>query len=271
MKSLLHCTLFLFLFFGVFGVGFGQDFKCGTPILTSKEYQEMIKFNQEFDKQKSLQIKQGRVQATQLTVKVKVHIVRRSIPSNGIYVTVAQLNDIFITLRSKLNVYPLNVSLEYLPEIDYIDDDFYYYYGNIDSVKENQMCNNRDATNAVNLYFVGTLTGAGGYAYNPYNGRKYNRIVIPTVDNSNSSSFNYNLKASVPHEFGHYFNLLHTFDNPAGPDILSLERVNGNNCSISGDLVCDTNADPYVSSIGSCKRYNYLTGHCFWGGISNVV
>jgi hypothetical protein len=249
----------LFIGFGGFN-GVGQDFKCGTPVLTPKEFEEMRLFNQEFDKQKARSIKQGKVQATQLTVKVKVHIVRRTNTSGG--VSISELNDIFITLRNKLNVYPLNISLEYLPTIDYIDSDTFYNF--VDS-QESAMCDSRDATHAVNLYFVGTLAGAGGYAYTPDSRRRYNRIVIPSIYINGLSAFTYNLKASIPHEFGHYFNLLHTFGNSNGT-VLSTELVNGSNCTTDGDLICDTSADPYIDGRGDCKRYNYITGNCFWGG-----
>jgi hypothetical protein len=256
---------FVLLFFSFRGFeGVGQDFKCGTPVLLPKEFEEIKVFNREFDKQKALTIKQGRVQAVQLTVKVKVHIVRRTNMSGG--VSIPELNDIFTTLRNKLNVYPLNINLEYLPTIDYIDDNYYYDFGVINSAKEDAMCNSRDATHAVNLYFIGTLNGAGGYARLPTSHHRFrNRIVIPVEGVSSSSLFNYNLKASVPHEFGHYFNLLHTFGNSNG-DVLSTELANGSNCNTAGDLICDTSADPYIDGRGDCKRYNYLTGNCFWGG-----
>lgn len=42
------------------------------------------------------------------------------------------------------------------------------------------------------------------------------------------------------HEMGHYFGLLHTFEGSGE------ELVNGDNCETTGDLICDTPADPYV-------------------------
>ncbi|MEM8909477.1 MAG: M43 family zinc metalloprotease, partial [Bacteroidota bacterium] len=44
----------------------------------------------------------------------------------------------------------------------------------------------------------------------------------------------------IPHEMGHYFGLLDTFEGSG------TELVNGSNCETEGDLVCDTPADPYV-------------------------
>lgn len=44
---------------------------------------------------------------------------------------------------------------------------------------------------------------------------------------------------ALTHELGHFFGLLHTFENPG------IELVNGSNCETAGDGICDTPADPY--------------------------
>lgn len=46
--------------------------------------------------------------------------------------------------------------------------------------------------------------------------------------------------SSLPHEMGHLFGLLHTFEGSG------VENVNGSNCDLVGDLVCDTPADPFI-------------------------
>ncbi|SEP84875.1 Por secretion system C-terminal sorting domain-containing protein [Hyunsoonleella jejuensis] len=51
-------------------------------------------------------------------------------------------------------------------------------------------------------------------------------------------------EATVPHEFGHFLTLAHTFDTSAG-----VELVNGSNCATAGDKICDTPADPGVGGI----------------------
>lgn len=47
---------------------------------------------------------------------------------------------------------------------------------------------------------------------------------------------------TIPHNVGHYFGLYRTFEGTPG------ELVNGDNCLIAGDSICDTPADPYQIS-----------------------
>lgn len=48
------------------------------------------------------------------------------------------------------------------------------------------------------------------------------------------------MRRAIPHEMGHFFGLLHTFEGEG------VELVDGSNCATEGDLICDTPADPYV-------------------------
>jgi hypothetical protein len=104
------------------------------------------------------------------------------------------------------------------------------------------------ATNAVNIYFMGsiksaTLGVASGYAYFPGNTVQENRIFMtyPYVAD--------NVNGTFTHEFGHYFSLFHThqgteFGNGhANAENVPRTGVNAN-CSAKGDLLCDTHADP---------------------------
>lgn len=54
------------------------------------------------------------------------------------------------------------------------------------------------------------------------------------------------------HEIGHYFGLYHTWE----VDENGRELNDGSNCSTAGDLICDTDADPYpTGSVGSNCTY----------------
>lgn len=83
-----------------------------------------------------------------------------------------------------------------------------------------------------------------------------------------------NLSGTLPHEVGHFFSLLHTFNGwepnpfdsadpgwPTAPTVsplgIATERQNGSNCNTSGDGICDTPPDyNFGLGFGSCSQYD---------------
>lgn len=63
------------------------------------------------------------------------------------------------------------------------------------------------------------------------------------------------------HEVGHCLELLHTFASKG----FEHEKISGTNCDISGDLVCDTNADPYVFKTEEDNCFGETNG--FYSGV----
>lgn len=116
---------------------------------------------------------------------------------------------------------------------------------------------NWDMTNVINLYLVDTIVGfPSGYAYFPGG-----KDVIVVEKGSTLSN--------VPiHEMGHFFGLVHTFDEinsattgtvtppPANLQVTSYEFVRRTNCYDHGDGFCDTEADCYPAG------YDKNTGPC---------
>lgn len=91
--------------------------------------------------------------------------------------------------------------------------------------------------NAINIYFVDYSAGYCGWANFPWSNKKY--ILLSNKCAINSSTF--------AHELGHYLGLLHTHSTSNGEEL-----VDGSNCSSTGDLLCDTPADPNLSgNVGS--------------------
>lgn len=84
----------------------------------------------------------------------------------------------------------------------------------------------------INMYFAQEVTSGagivGGYAYLPGG---------PDVIVIRGGS---GMVSVIAHELGHFFGLYHTFETGLGTEL-----VNGTNCTAAGDLVCDTEADPY--------------------------
>ena len=95
--------------------------------------------------------------------------------------------------------------------------------------------------NVINIYFANSVTssssggGLCGYAYFPGGPE------VILMDNSCALN-----GSTLPHEVGHFFALSHTHGNNNGT--LTEELVDGSNCSTTGDFLCDTPADPQLSS-----------------------
>lgn len=105
---------------------------------------------------------------------------------------------------------------------------------------------NGGAKNAVNVFVVQNIGPYSGYAYYPSSaGQPSNGIFLQEY----FARFREDL---MPHEVGHYFNLLHTFERGWGN-----ERVDGSNCASTGDFVCDTPADPYGLSGAESTNCRY--------------
>ncbi len=99
---------------------------------------------------------------------------------------------------------------------------------NFDKDQDDSKLNQYDDLFVLNIYIVGDLDGLNGYAKFPED--QEDRVVIE-AENA--------LTSTVIHEVGHYFSLLHTYSTSRGT-----EFVDGSNCLVSGDLICDTPPDP---------------------------
>jgi hypothetical protein len=106
------------------------------------------------------------------------------------------------------------------------------------------------ARNAINVFVFNQLReGWAGYSYYP-SGMQFSNCVFM---NGHALKHQPDL---LPHEMGHYFNLLHTHENNANE---FAERVDGANCTAAGDLVCDTPADPF-GLVGASNQGCTYTG-----------
>lgn len=113
----------------------------------------------------------------------------------------------------------------------YYDDDYVDFEKNVDE----DICDLNDVPDVLNIWFADNVFSSSGsicgYAY--LSGPN-NRTIIDNDCADNSST--------LAHEIGHYFSLPHTHATIGGDEL-----VDGSNCTIAGDLLCDTPADPNVS------------------------
>ena len=102
-----------------------------------------------------------------------------------------------------------------------------------ESATEIEMGRRYHVSNLINVFIV--QTSRTSWANFPVVGNN-DWILMNAAQFLNQSSFS--------HEMGHYFGLLHTHDSAFGH-----ESMSGANCAVSGDLVCDTPADPGLEAL----------------------
>ncbi len=235
----------LFIFWGFDGVGQTPTPKeCGTREPTKEEMIEIIKQEKAF--KQSLGTTNNLMGA--ITVYIKFHNVLKT-DWSGRDIS-SSISTILYYLNQRYS--SANITFVQSGAIDYINSSNYYnfdsYCNNIND--EINLRNGRDVTNAINIYFVGTITYGtdcspiNGYAYRPtqLNPKSNNIIVIRTEDIDWNDWNSTIVPETIPHEMGHYFNLYHTHQS-------------------GGDEVSDTPYDPADKSCvlfctWFCSNYN---------------
>ena len=162
---------------------------------------------------------------------VQHHIVRETNGTGGL-----DPNDIPI-IMGIMNMYYANANISFFDcgTINYIDNSSYY---NFDQSQESSVCGANDVTDVINIYYFNSVGNGSssycGYAYFPGGP---DRIIM-----NNSCALN---GSTLTHELGHYLSLYHTHQGSTGSNP---ELVNGSNCTTAGDQLCDTPADPTLST-----------------------
>ena len=203
---------------------------CGTPDITPAEARALLQDLEIF--------RRADVSPTGLiTVSFQPHIVRTNAGTGGPNAATAldNIND----ARDKY--LPYGITLDILP-INYINNTDLMVLGTSGVAgsgytEGDGILQLNNVPNVVNAYFVDTAYGSsggsiGGYARFPWNLPNDYFVVV-----NNSSAED---GATVAHEMGHYFGLLHTHETANGTEL-----VNGTNCGTAGDLLCDTPADGF--------------------------
>lgn len=164
---------------------------------------------------------------------IVAHLVKDSFGLPGIDTTVIkerilELNDLFA---------PICASFE-VCEFRYIDN---FQYDDIDMPEDwPEMQKKYHAHNRINLYFV-TNPGGNEFGFATQQG-------IGIMDSGgvvvNKILSAFTLSKVIPHHMGHFFGLLDTYETEFGSEL-----VNTSNCATTGDLICDTPADPYTEML----------------------
>lgn len=187
-------------------------------------------------------------------VAIAAHIVRQSDGSGGL--PVSQYEQAMVD--ANLAYSNMDIHFYTLGAIDFIDSNAFYF--DIDSMAEiDALRTTNTVPNAINVYFTPNLKVSASSAICGISAFTFSDVQAIAMNNScTATSTNHSTYA---HEIGHYFDLFHTHET-AFDD----EFVDGSNCNTAGDLLCDTPADPTLSSfnveIGTCSYIGEETdGH----------
>lgn len=227
-----------------------------TPLLAQKECgTEVSQEDHTHYKQLVKQYKNNVLEEFILSIEdipVYYHIIRRSDGTGG--ANLANLDDELELVNDYFSGTLFNFFRCENP--NYIDDD--YYFNSIDKASDDilNLVTAHEVSGAMNIFFAPNIIGSTGnsicgFARFPWDEGNY--IFMDNACATNSST--------LAHEFGHYFGLYHTHNAGAGIDHENITRnptSNCFNCEIAGDLLCDTPADPRLTSAMINEACEYI-------------
>lgn len=235
--NLLVCSLFFLNICYAYGQNKVEP-GCGT--ITSPETIEYLKsitpqLKQYEDEYFKLTSNHNRASTPINSIPIKAHIIRTSAGTGGL--SVSDLND----AMDNMNAFYANAFMEFFlcDGINYIDSDNYYDFETND---ESSLTATYNVAGVINIYFSDYVESSSsgsslcGYAYSPGG--------PDVILMKNSCATN---GSTLLHEVGHFFSLIHT--HGSSNSFLTRELVDGSNCDLEGDLICDTPADPQLSTI----------------------
>lgn len=163
---------------------------------------------------------------------VRHHIVSRTDGTGGLSSSVPKQ-----IIRELNEAYrDANIQFYSCASLDRIKSDAYYDFS---KSQESSLRSTYNDPEAINVYYFNSVKNSignllCGYATFPTSSRNF-------IGMSNSCATN---GTTIVHEFGHFFGLLHTHETKRYGE----EFVERTNCLDAGDLLCDTPADPELST-----------------------
>ncbi|MHC4080816.1 MAG: right-handed parallel beta-helix repeat-containing protein [Planctomycetota bacterium] len=210
---------------GIIKIGVGQG-ECGTVLTPEQAVWASI-----LEQAGAYELPDGVALRIPFEVPLTFHVVRTSAGSGGI--SDSQLSQALVDADTAFA--SMGISFCLPGATIYIDSDAFYY--DIDTIEEiNALRSTNPVPNTINIYFTpnlawegGGLCGISSPTFNLVQGIVMNNGCTGTPENP----------STFPHEIGHYFDLFHTHET-----VFGIECVDGLNCDVAGDLICDTPADP---------------------------
>lgn len=189
-------------------------------------------------------------------LSITVYIFRDSLGNDGI--TQASIQSAVQTMNGDFA--PMCLSFQVCQYV-YVDN---YNYNNYNFFKhEDEVYNLYYTPNTINMYFCERVVGPTGILVCGYSHFPGGRDMIFITKGCATDG------KTLSHEMGHFFGLYHTFETSIG-----VELINGSNCTIAGDLICDTPADPGGANGMDCQLNPYIAdnnGNWYVPQIGNIM
>ena len=165
-------------------------------------------------------------------IGIAFHIVRKSNGDDGLDISL--INAILNRLNNSFHMAKIRF---FSHTIKFIDSD-HFYYNTINDEIEDILCSSYNVPNVINVYFGSRFPNKSTFTEDimrilrdrGISMRYYQGILIKNSNANNST---------IVHEFGHYFNLFHTFE-----EVWGMDCPETGDCNNQGDLICDTYPEP---------------------------
>lgn len=231
--------------------------KCGQIPMTEEQQRDIValygKLNDEIERETEDRDAVAAI-PEMLHYPIVVHVItdngRINIPRVRILDGISTLNRVYEKVYMKFDL----LKVDSIASTKRLED---LYYG-IWNTETDEFFDKFNKDKVLNIYLLDNSADGSylnGFTY-PVDltlatGRNRDLICIGmrTVDNGKT----------LVHEVGHFFTLLHTFNvNGCGGGCRTEEMADGSNCATTGDLICDTPADPadpnYID-VRTCRYY----------------
>lgn len=205
------------------------DEYCGTTI-DPTNLDQLIELNERWTNRSESSSEVKAYGGSTYYIPVQLHLIRQDNGLGGISEADA------LAALDRMNEFYIDASIHFYQcgGIDLIDNSTYYDYN------KSQMAALDAAysqSNVVNIYVANSATNSSGSSicgHAEFPGGL--DFIMQTTSCMNNGS-------TLAHEMGHYLGLYHTHSTTFGD-----EAVDGSDCTTQGDLICDTPADPRLSS-----------------------
>lgn len=222
----------LIVFTSINGVYAQSQNECGT-----NNKQSWFNILKEKNKNKNNPQRDGQL----VIIPYQIHLFKTSNGSSNLTLT-----EIYNEIDS-VNQFYANAGLLFVECLapDIINNDYYYEFDY--DLHEDDVLTQFYTDNVVNIYFANSVTGFSGSLLCGYS------VFPPSEDYVVMAANCATNGSTLAHELGHFFGLPHTHGGT--PD----ELVDGSNCYTEGDFICDTPADPILST-------NIVNTNCIYTG-----